>query len=217
MFNKMIFVILFVVLTFFKYAQSGYAQNKKVLYVTDHISITLRTGPSIRNKILRMLSTGTKLYPLGEINNGWIKVKTENGVEGWVLLKYTLSEPPAAIKLKDCMKKAKKIEDLTKENKDLKSKLKALQKEYELLEDKYKTLKEDASNIETIKNNLKKAQKELEILKVNLFRLKKENSTLKSKSNLYWFLAGVFTVLFSFLIGFIMGRIQKRKNRSLYF
>ncbi len=209
---KLVVVILFVMLISF-----GYAEDEKVLYVTDHIDITLRTGPSIENKILRMLPTGTKLYSLGKVSNGWIKVKTESGIEGWVLEKYTLLEPPATIKLKDCFEKVKKMEDLIKENKDLKSKLKTLQKDYDHLENKYKTLKKDASNIDTIKKNLKKAQKELEILKANLLSLRKENSTLRSKTNLYWFLVGVFTVLFSFFVGFIMGRIQKRRNRSLYF
>ncbi len=208
--------LMFLVLcTFFMFASQVFCG--KILYVTDKIKITLRTGPSIQNKILRMLLSGTKLYPTGEVENGWIKVKTETGVEGWVLKKYTLTRPPASLKLKDCLQQTQKLTGVVKENKNLKNELSSLKKEYETLKNNFLELKNDAANIETLKNNYLTAKKELELLKSSVFKLEKENSYLRSRKNLYWFLIGALTVLFSFFVGFIIGRVQRRKNKSLYF
>ena len=67
------------------------------LYVSDSFTITLRTGPSTENKIIRMLSSGQKLEIL-EAQEKWSHVKAvlNNGteVEGWVRNQYLMERTP---------------------------------------------------------------------------------------------------------------------------
>ena len=46
----------------------------ETVYVTDVFEITLRTGPSIENKIIKMVSSG-KALALLETREGWSRVR----------------------------------------------------------------------------------------------------------------------------------------------
>jgi uncharacterized protein YgiM (DUF1202 family) len=46
-------------------------------------SVNLRQGPSMNDKIIRVLKKGTKLTVLEE-KAGWLRVRLEDGTEGWV-------------------------------------------------------------------------------------------------------------------------------------
>ena len=72
----------------------SYAQT---VYVTDEFEITMRTGPSIENKIIEMLSTGTKLQVVEE-RGDWILVKSPKNEEGWIFKRYASDETPKKIK-----------------------------------------------------------------------------------------------------------------------
>ena len=45
--------------------------------------VNLRQGPSMNDKIIRVLKKGTKLIVLEE-KAGWLRVRLEDGTEGWV-------------------------------------------------------------------------------------------------------------------------------------
>ena len=62
----------------------SYAQT---VYVIDEFEVTMRTGPSIENKIIVMLPTGTKLQVIEE-KGDWVLVRSPIGREGWVLKRY---------------------------------------------------------------------------------------------------------------------------------
>lgn len=72
------------------------AGQGQTLYVTDEVVITLRTGPSTQNAITQNLSTGDAVTMLeGNRDDGYARVRTASGAEGWVLSRY-LSEMPVA-------------------------------------------------------------------------------------------------------------------------
>jgi len=58
-------------------------------YVTDDFEIMLRTGPSVQNKIVRSLKSGTRLDVLREdAGNGHSQVQTSRGEIGYVLTRF---------------------------------------------------------------------------------------------------------------------------------
>ena len=58
-------------------------------YVSDELVITLRTGPSNQNAITRNLTSGTRVQVLQELpDDGYARVRLDNGTEGWVLTQY---------------------------------------------------------------------------------------------------------------------------------
>ena len=72
---------------------AAYAQTK---YVTDDFEVMLRTGPSIQNKIVRPLRSGTRIKVLRvDSGNGHSQVQTSSGEIGYLLTRF-LSEKPSA-------------------------------------------------------------------------------------------------------------------------
>src|SRR5262245_59515820 len=68
----------------------------ETLYVSDQFEVPLRTGMTTEHAILRMLSSGTAVEML-EVNKeqGYTRVRTQSGVEGYMLSRYLLTEAPA--------------------------------------------------------------------------------------------------------------------------
>jgi SH3 domain protein len=203
-----------------------HAQAKRV-YVTDEFKITLRSGPSIENKIFRMLPSGTRLEVIDE-TPAWYQVRTEDGKEGWILKRYAMDRLPykqQAERLqnkidrleRDQRQAEKTIADLKKENSQLSQELSKTRSSLEEVQQKYDSLRSDAKRINTIKSNYETARKELERTRSRLETVLEENKELKSQISLRWFLSGAGVVGISAIIGFFLGRIQRKKSRSVYF
>lgn len=78
-------------------ASSVLAQTR---FVSDQLVITFRSGPSGQNSILRNLESGDRLELLEELEDeGYSRVRTPDGEEGWVLSQYLQPEPTASIEL----------------------------------------------------------------------------------------------------------------------
>ena len=62
---------------------TGIAETR---YVSDRLDIQMRTGKGTKFRILRMLPSGTAVEVLEtDTANGYTRVRTPGGVEGWVL------------------------------------------------------------------------------------------------------------------------------------
>lgn len=71
------------------------------LYISDVLTVPLRRGPSNGYKIIdAALPSGTSLEVLGEDSAaGFTRVRTANGVEGWVPSQYLTAQPVARDRL----------------------------------------------------------------------------------------------------------------------
>ena len=67
-------------------------------YVRDEIRVKMRNGPGERHGSSRVLISGDPVTPLAQ-RNGWIRVRTQNGEEGWVPSSYLTKNPPASVAL----------------------------------------------------------------------------------------------------------------------
>ena len=202
----------------------SYAQT---VYVTDEFEVTMRTGPSIENKIIVMLPTGTKLQVIEE-KEDWFLVRSSDGREGWVLKRYASGETPKKIIVEQLQKKYKgtlknleieteKASTFETENKQLRVALNTSQEKLEKVKQDYTSLIIESKDFLKLKKehtqnlaNLRKATSELE-------QLRKENKELRSSTNVIWFLSGAAVVIISWLIGYVMGKIKRRsRSHSLY-
>lgn len=200
------------------------------LYVSDSFTITLRTGPSTENKIIRILNSGQALDVL-EVQDKWSHVtvvsKNGTGVEGWVLNQYLMDRVPYEtqakalltenIKLKDDLTNLNsKFSTVEKDNKDTSAEYNQTRSELDSLKKEYESLKNASSEYLSLKaeydSNLLKIKSDEE----KLNELEKENSTIKKSQNRMWFAAGAVVLLFGLIIGSIIGR-QSRKRTSSYY
>lgn len=76
------------------------AAETQTVYIDDELVIPVRSSPDSESRILHKgVRTGTALEVLTQNVNGYIKVKTPEGIEGFVPVKYISKEPVAKQKL----------------------------------------------------------------------------------------------------------------------
>lgn len=195
-------------------------------YVSDEIEATLRTGPSLSHAIQRMLKSGAALEIL-EVNaeNGYSRVKTSGGTEGWILSRYLMPEPPARSQVE---KIAKQITDAAPDG-SVRVQLTAIKDQFEktskrvaLLESENKRLEEQLGSIKKTSANIlqiddenKKLHQKLAATEERLTTLQLENHELGDKSQKDWFIMGALVLSGGILLGLILP-LFTRKRRSRY-
>lgn len=197
------------------------------LYVSDQFQITLRTGPSQEHKIIRMLPTGTRLQVLENLPE-WIRVRAPEGQEGWVLKRFTMQRLPREQELGQLQARLQELEEqagssqeqsalLQNEKQKLQTELQDVRQRLQDLGQKHQSLKQDAGNVQGIKKELERSKIALELNREQVRKLRQENQSLRSNNRLYWFLAGAGTFAAAGLLGFLLGRTQRKKSKKVYF
>ena len=217
--------VLFLVCIFFLFGTAfSYAQT---VYVIDEFEVTMRTGPSVENKIIAMLPTGTKLQVIEE-KGDWVLVQSPTGSEGWVLKRYVSVETPKKIiieqlknkynaALKNLEIQTEKALTFEKENKELRVALSTSQEKLERVKKDYTGLINESKDFLELKKEHTKNLADLRKATSELEQLRKENAELHSSTNIIWFLSGAAVVFVSWLIGYVMGKIKQRsRSHSLY-
>jgi SH3 domain protein len=197
----------------------------KTAYVTDVFEITLRSGPSNSNKILKMLPSSSAVETL-RTDDGWTYVRAE-GVEGWVLSRYLTGTAPAALRVDQFAREnealrarmadmTEKTSATTGENKSLLARLDSTEKELASLQQRYAELEQGAQSY----LELKQAYDELTALQEETAQradaLAMQNKDLSSNTQYRWFLTGAGVVGASLLLGLVLGRLQRKKTGRMF-
>ncbi|MGN7610681.1 TIGR04211 family SH3 domain-containing protein [Magnetococcales bacterium HHB-1] len=203
---------LFLLIALLSWSPSTLHAADEYLYISDKCTVTMRRGENTSYRVLKMLKTGTRLKLIRRGKNGWDRVRTDAGVEGWVLKRFLDSEQPARLRFKSALEVRKKTEEerneLRHEISNLRSKLdsqKSLQAKFE----KGIRASRDAVRLQEENQELKDRVKEL---RLDLDRIKDEKRVLDKQNTTEILIAGA-TILF---IGLILGIIlSRRKRRSV--
>ena len=76
--------------------------NKKIYYVFVSASaLNLRSGPGVRNPVLRIIPRGTHLLSFSSNNSDWLRVYAPNNFKGWVARKHVIFYQPKSLKKLD--------------------------------------------------------------------------------------------------------------------
>ncbi len=205
-------------------------------YVSDMLIITLREGPGSEYKKIRTLKTGTPVEILEE-SGSYLRVRTQEGEEGWVAKQYISSELPkpliiAELKqetnrlrarveelekrqtlLLDQLKEAErshdaKVKELEKNADNCRQEVSRTTMELKQITEKYNTLLDQSKNVLELTSEHDRLKAENAKLDTEVTQLKQENERLRSTGMLRWFLAGAGV----FLIGLIAGRVSRKKK-----
>lgn len=195
-------------------------------YVTDELILTLRAAADIKAEALDHLKTDTRVEILGE-EGRFLRVRTENGKEGYVLKQYITEQTPKSLQLKqqarrineleqqlaslsgDTSAKRQQLEELMRENTELRDKLVAATAQLDAIDKKYRKLLADSANLVQLTQERDTLKQENERLKGEVERLTEENTSLLTTGSIKWFLAGAGVLFF----GWIMGKLSRRKRR----
>ena len=211
------FRLLGLVLLFCLFSASVYGET---MYVSDILKLTLRTGPSIENKIISVIESGQMMEVI-KFGDEWSQVQLPNGKEGWVLSRYLTANETHNIKLERLEAKHKNLmiqaAELLEENNRLKTEntrfsteFKAGQKERAKTQSDYEALKAEAAEFLTLKANYNRAASQLAEQTAKAKQLEEELSSLQMNTYIKWFLAGSGVLIVGFLIGFSTKRQRRR-------
>jgi len=190
------------------------------MYVSDILKLTLRTGPSIENKIISVINSGQMMEVI-KFGEEWSKVQLPNGKEGWVLSRYLTTNKTNNIKLERLEAKHKNLmiqsaelleenNRLKAENKKFSTEFNANQKQLAKTQADYEALKAEAAEFLTLKTNYKRAASQLAEQTAKAKQLEERLSSLEMNTYIKWFLAGSGVLIVGFLIGFSTKRQRRR-------
>jgi SH3 domain protein len=224
----LIFAILLTVII-----KSVFAETR---YVSDKLIISVRDGPNQDDNVLGYIRTGTAVDVLEEKEH-YLRIKTEDGLEGWVQTKYVISEEPNGRIIENLRNEIndlnKKIKFSKNEQGSLSDKLRVTKQIYEVrigeleqevninqkntakaknelieLKKNYKKLLSNSENTDELIRKLKKSKKLDSKLKTEINNIKKDSQNSLKSSIIRPFLAGAGV----FIVGFILGGLARRKK-----
>lgn len=197
----------------------------KTRYVTDSFEIMMRTGPGTKNKITRVLKSGTALEVLkGDAGGGHSQVKTSKGDIGYVLTRYLSANESAKNRvvylegvLKQLQSKPKEVQALLVKSQERSQRL--ISENTELT----RTLKNTSSELKKIKGissdaiNLAdknvRLEGEVQQLLLQLDDVRIQNDALKDNADYVRNLTMAGILVFGLFLGWILSRSgQQRRN-----
>lgn len=196
-------------------------------YISDNIPVTLRTGPSLENRIVRNLSAGVRVEALEtDEDSGYTRVRVaSDGTEGWVLTRYLLQEPIArdrlAVAERELATARSRIAELEAQVAALGEELDAARGQ---LKDVTATSKEITTELQDIRAASANAielrdqndelRRRLAEADHRINRLTMEQTELASDSRRTWFMAGAGVLLAGMVIGLVAPSLRRRRRSS---
>jgi len=204
---------------------SAQAQAQTTRYVTDNLKLAMRSGTSTANKIVKMLASGQRVAVL-QTANGYSRVRTANGREGWILSRYLMDQPSARNRVAEA--EAQSAELQTK-NQQLMAELTELRSHSETTSERYASLSsreaELAGELQEIRRTSAGAlqlAEQNQVLKRELLEREKEvqtltqeTATIRERGDQQWFMIGAIVVLVSIFLGHLLPRMRLRKGSNL--
>jgi len=195
-------------------------------YVTDIFEVTMRSGTSTANSIVRMLRSGESVTVLEEdLASQYSLVETDDNKKGYVLSRFLMETPAARQSLQEMKisyeEQRTRIrsqnseitvlnQSLTQEKNDnqaLKATLRA--SEQELAE-----VRDAAQDTLNILEQNKRLQTVVDLLREEKAQLTEVNAELSDSTKLDWFVRGGAVSLIAFVVGILVTRIRWRKQDS---
>lgn len=218
-----IFATLFVVLL---YPHSVFSQTK-IAYIKDVLYVPVRSGDSNQYRILHKgLKSGTKLNIIEENDDKtWVKITTENGIEGWLPSQFISTNKTANLLVDSYKNDAQKART---ELNELKTRYtntdKKLKKESQTAEEYFnentqltlelQKIKSISSNAIEMDKNYQNLLEQHELLKTKYDTLFAENENLKADQRLSFLLYGAGLIILGMLLMIILPMLKPKQRFS---
>ncbi len=196
-------------------------------YVSDQLTIPLRTGDTMQHRIIKFLKSGTRLdvQESNEAGTYYRVVVSGSGKEGWVEANKVMNQPSARSQLAAVNKRLAALKaDLKEKNKtiaELKTTIAQLEEQNEKLDKLGKRKSQQLAELEKVAARpvqLAQANMKLEteLAKANreLDRALKENARLSDDNIKEWFMIGGAVSLISLFFGLIIPNFKWRRKKD---
>lgn len=185
----------------------------------------MRSGPTNKNKIVKVLKSGERMQVLNQdAGNGHSEVKTSKGDTGFVLTRYLTQEPSARARvttleaqLQQLRAKPGELQSLLataqQDNQSLIQQNTELTAQLNKTSDELENIKRVSTDAVNIANRNSKLEAEVQELLLQIDDIRIQNKSLRDQSAQRWFLLGGGAILFGLFLGWLLS-ISKRPRRQ---
>lgn len=201
-------------------------QAAETRYITDEFEVTMRSGTSIENSIVRMLRSGEAITVLeDDLPSQYSLVETDDGKKGYVLSRFLVELPAARDRLQALQQnfesQRERIEDQNRQIDELNQSLAREQTDNATLKTTLRASEQELTEVRGAAQNTldileqnKRLQTVVDQLRNEKAQLTETNAELKDSTRLDWFVRGGAVSLIAFVIGILVTRIRWRKQDS---
>jgi SH3 domain protein len=170
-------------------APESYAET---VYVSDYLRVGVRPAPDTSEAPVNVVTTGMALEVL-QRKNGFLRIRTDGDVEGWIKEIYVVSEMPAG----------QRLQTLEKEHDELKAQFAQLQQQ----------AAEAAQTNRSLADETQRLRQDNVDLQLQVVQLQNANKPRLAETSSFWLLvSGVFAVLAAFGLGVAVQRFIMRRR-----
>lgn len=200
---------------------SVYAERRA--YISDDLSVAVRTGTTLQHRILRFVRSGTPVSIL-ESDGDYVRIRIPDGTEGWTETHHLSNTPHARVSLE---RVERRLEQLAEQRSEIEEALRIARHEQEeeaqaasvlaervqSLEEELVSLREMAARPLELTRENQALQEALQRERAIVARLTEENDDLRDKTIRDWFLAGGGVAMGSLILGLLLSRVSFRRKR----
>jgi len=199
---------------------------EEVMYITDQFEVTMRSGTSTSNSIIRMLQSGEAVTVLErDLVSKYSLVRSADDKQGYVISRYLMEQPAAREQLASLQTRLQQRSETIAAQKSeiagLKQELERAQGDNQALANTLRASEQELAEVRNaaqdtlnIVDQNKRLQSVVEELRQEKAALAETNATLGDTTRQDWFVRGGAVSLIAFLIGIIVTRIRWRKKDS---
>lgn len=199
----------------------------ETMYINDNLEVMIRGGKGVAFKILAIKKAHEPLEVV-KTEDDYCYVRTENGIEGWVLRRYLTRELPAPMivaKLRTEIEQLKEQQAaLSQEHQKVLEQKKTIEdasarlgEKTKTLETQYQELKAASANVIAIKKEHDRLAEENSSHALTVTRLTEKNKQLRDYTMLLWFIAGACTLLIGIFFGAVIQGLRYKRKKALSF
>ena len=232
---KTVFAIFFIVALIVPASVNSVLADTR--YVSDRLIISVRDGEDQNAAVLGYIATGASVDILEE-KGDLLKIRTKDGIEGWVRAQYIVSEKPKALIIENMKNEItalnKEIETLKNKQDSASNKVSESKKMYQAkieelkeevsinqkfaakaksdfiqLNKKYTALLKNSENTEKLIGEVERLKKLNAELNTEVKSVRKDRKNPLKSNTIQSFIAGAGVLLFGFILG---GSVKKKKR-----
>jgi len=203
---------------------AGAGAEAQTRYVSDSIVITFRSGPSTDNAVTRNLTSGDRVELLEELTEeGYSRVRLEDGAEGWVLSRYLQPEPTAARRLAaaeaDLASARARAAELEQGAAELDSELQATAEALGAAESRADRLGAELADVrrasaEALETRARNEELELQIARLRSEAAMAEIDDSRRRERQNWFIVGAAVLFGGIVIGLVAPSLRPKRKSS---
>jgi len=202
------------------------AASAETRYVDDKLVITMRTGQGTTYQILKTLPSGTPMELIQDAGK-YSQVRTNDGMEGWVLSQYITDTPIARDRLTHAEQKLQQLQqekqrlqqqlaETGKERDSTRRDYNEVSRKADKLQGELKKLQEVAAKPIALSRENNQLKEQLDRLRKDSHLLKMENEQLKSQSERNWFITGAGVLGSGIFLGLILPMLRRKKRSGMF-